>query len=85
LFTNPTAEVSYRYIAGGAVRPVAQAAARLKGAAKLGFARAVIPQSAAEGGGDLGLTLTPVASLSRLAADIAALGQAPDHRDPRQD
>jgi hypothetical protein len=46
----------------------------------------VIPQSAAEGGGgEPGLALTPVASLSRLAADIAALGQAPDHRDPRQD
>jgi DNA repair protein RadA/Sms len=69
----------------GAVRPVAQAAARLKEAAKLGFARAVIPQSAAEGGGEPGLVLTPVASLSRLAADIAALGKTPDHRDPPQD
>jgi DNA repair protein RadA/Sms len=60
----------------GAVRPVAQAAARLKEAAKLGFARAVIPQSAAgEGSGDLGLALEPVASLSHLAADIAALGK----------
>jgi DNA repair protein RadA/Sms len=69
----------------GAVRPVAQAAARLKEAAKLGFARAVIPQSAAEGGGEPGLVLTPVASLSRLAADIAALGKTPDYRDPQQD
>jgi DNA repair protein RadA/Sms len=60
----------------GAVRPVAQAAARLKEAAKLGFARAIIPQSAAaEGGGDLGLTLSTVQSLSDLAADIAALGK----------
>jgi DNA repair protein RadA/Sms len=66
----------------GAVRPVAQAAARLKEAAKLGFARAVIPQSAAgEGSGDLGLTLEPVASLSHLAADIAALGKSPRNTD----
>ena len=62
----------------GAVRPVAQAAARLKEAAKLGFARAVIPQSAAgEGGSELGLALMPVPSLSHLAADIAALGKPP--------
>jgi DNA repair protein RadA/Sms len=61
----------------GAVRPVAQAAARLKEAAKLGFARAVIPQSAAgEGGAEPALALMPVPSLSHLAADIAALGQA---------
>jgi DNA repair protein RadA/Sms len=61
----------------GAVRPVAQAAARLKEAAKLGFARAVIPQSAAgEGGAESALALMPVPSLSHLAADIAALGQA---------
>src|SRR6202040_4155377 len=62
----------------GAVRPVAQAAARLKEAAKLGFARAVIPQGAAgESSGDLGLALTLVPSLSHLAADIAALGKTP--------
>jgi DNA repair protein RadA/Sms len=72
----------------GAVRPVAQAAARLKEAAKLGFARAVIPQSAAgESSGDLGLALTPVPSLSHLAADIAALGKTPgpERRAARQD
>jgi DNA repair protein RadA/Sms len=61
----------------GAVRPVAQAAARLKEAAKLGFARAVMPQSAAAEGGDLALTLLPVPTLSHLAADIAALGKTP--------
>jgi DNA repair protein RadA/Sms len=60
----------------GAVRPVAQAAARLKEAAKLGFARAVVPQSAAgEGNTEAGLTLMPAPSLSHLAADIAALGK----------
>jgi DNA repair protein RadA/Sms len=62
----------------GAVRPVAQAAARLKEAAKLGFARAVIPQSAA-GEAATELAQMPVASLAHLAADIAALGQARDH------
>jgi DNA repair protein RadA/Sms len=60
----------------GAVRPVAQAAARLKEAAKLGFARAVVPQNAAaEGNTEPGLTLMPAPSLSHLAADIAALGK----------
>jgi DNA repair protein RadA/Sms len=60
----------------GAVRPVAQAAARLKEAAKLGFARAVVPQSAAgEGNTEPGLTLMPAPSLAHLAADIAALGK----------
>ena len=34
----------------GAVRPVAQAAARLKEAQKLGFARAVVPEAAARRG-----------------------------------
>ena len=49
----------------GAVRPVAQAAARLKEAQKLGFARAVVPEAArAEGGSDAGLSLQSVASLA---------------------
>src|ERR687887_1133374 len=42
----------------GAVRPVAQAAARLKEAKKLGFGRAVIPEAArAEGGAEGGIKL----------------------------
>src|SRR6266436_613337 len=45
----------------GAVRPVAQAAARLKEARKLGFARAVVPEAAgAEGTGEQGLSLQPI-------------------------
>jgi len=41
----------------GAVRPVAQSSARLKEAAKLGFGRAVLPESArGEPGGDAGLS-----------------------------
>src|SRR5437764_291241 len=57
----------------GAVRPVAQTAARLKEAAKLGFGRAVLPESArGEVGTDAGLALNTVASLANLVADIAA-------------
>jgi DNA repair protein RadA/Sms len=56
-----------------AVRPVAQASARLKEAAKLGFGRAVVPDTArGEAGGDAGLVLTTVSSLTSLVADIAS-------------
>jgi DNA repair protein RadA/Sms len=66
----------------GAVRPVAQAAARLKEAHKLGFARAVVPEAArAEGGGDLALDY--VGSLASLVAEIVARGQRPGRRDRR--
>jgi DNA repair protein RadA/Sms len=53
----------------GAVRPVAQAAARLKEAGKLGFTRAFAPEAAS---GEASLALTPVGSLADLVADIAA-------------
>ena len=59
----------------GAVRPVAQAPARLKEAAKLGFARAVVPEAARAEAGEPGLTVTDVASLASLVADIAARGK----------
>src|SRR5215213_3471202 len=55
----------------GAIRPVAQAAARMKEAAKLGFTRAFAPE-ARETGGDSGLTLSTVGNLTDLVADIAA-------------
>jgi DNA repair protein RadA/Sms len=59
----------------GAVRPVAQASMRLKEAAKLGFGRAVLPESArGDGGGDAGLSLNTIGGLSSLVADIAARG-----------
>src|SRR5476649_941990 len=59
----------------GAIRPVAQGAARLKEAAKLGFGRAVLPESArGETGGDAGLVLNTVGGLTSLVADIAARG-----------
>jgi DNA repair protein RadA/Sms len=69
----------------GAIRPVAQTAARLKEAQKLGFLRAVVPETArGEGGGtDTGLALAPVASLAGLVADIAARG-GPNHRPLRR-
>jgi DNA repair protein RadA/Sms len=59
----------------GAIRPVAQAAARLKEAAKLGFGRAVIPDSAKGETGDPVLRASTVGNLSHLVADIAALGK----------
>ena len=59
----------------GAVRPVAQTSARLKEAAKLGFGRAVLPESArGDVGGDAGLSLNTVGGLTSLVADIAARG-----------
>ncbi len=68
----------------GAIRPVAQAAARLKEAAKLGFARAVIPEAArAEAGADPGLALTAVGGLATLVADIAATGTPKRGSGPR--
>jgi DNA repair protein RadA/Sms len=61
----------------GAVRPVAQTPARLKEAAKLGFARAILPQGGTEAAAEAGLTLDAVGSLSSLVADIAARGRGP--------
>src|SRR6201990_1186539 len=59
----------------GAVRPVAQTASRLKEAAKLGFGRAVLPEAArGEIGGDAGLSLNTIGSLTTLVAEIAAQG-----------
>jgi DNA repair protein RadA/Sms len=56
----------------GAVRPVPQSAARLKEAAKLGFARAVLPEAArGEGDVDSRMTLSTVGSLVSLVAEIA--------------
>jgi DNA repair protein RadA/Sms len=59
----------------GAVRPVAQGAARLKEAQKLGFARAIVPDTArAEPVSEPGLLLEPVGTLAALVATIAARG-----------
>src|SRR5215831_5581036 len=62
----------------GAVRPVAQTAARLKEAQKLGFARAIVPEAARSEAGDSALALSAVASLTSLVAEIVA--RRPDDR-----
>ncbi len=69
------------------MRPVAQTSARLKEAAKLGFGRAVLPESGrGEIGGDAGLTLNTVGGLTTLVAEIAARGSPRDHtRDGTRD
>jgi DNA repair protein RadA/Sms len=60
----------------GAIRPVAQSAARLKEAAKLGFTRAFAPDAArGEAGADSGLALNAIGSLTDLVAEIAANGK----------
>jgi DNA repair protein RadA/Sms len=61
---------------------VAQTSARLKEAAKLGFGRAVLPESArGEVGGDAGLSLDSVGGLTSLVADIAARGTPRGNRE----
>jgi DNA repair protein RadA/Sms len=61
----------------GAVRPVAQAAARLKEAQKLGFARAVLPETSQGETSDPGLSLNAIGALVTLVSDIAARGEKP--------
>ncbi|MGB6534369.1 MAG: DNA repair protein RadA [Xanthobacteraceae bacterium] len=65
----------------GAVRPVAQAAARLKEAQKLGFTRAIVPEAARGESSDHALTLVSVGMLSSLVAEIAAGGERTLQRD----
>jgi DNA repair protein RadA/Sms len=55
----------------GALRPVVHSAARLKEAAKLGFAGAFLPETA-RAEGDPAVRTTALAALSELVADIAA-------------
>ena len=68
----------------GAIRPVAQAAARLKEAQKLGFARAVVPEASRSEASDPGLALNPVGMLVNLVSDIAALGDKSIDNKPRK-
>jgi len=58
----------------GMVRPVAQAAARLKEAAKLGFARAFVPDTAKTEAAEAGLALTAVGPLMDMVGAIASKG-----------
>jgi DNA repair protein RadA/Sms len=60
----------------GAVRPVAQSAARLKEAQKLGFGRAYLPEPArGEAGPETGIALNGIGGLADLVADIAQRGK----------
>ena len=59
----------------GMVRPVAQTAARLKEAQKLGFARAFVPDTARSEAADIALSLTPLGPLLDLVANIAPEGR----------
>ena len=68
----------------GAVRPVAQTAARLKEAQKLGFARATVPE-AARAEAPQGFALSTIGTLANLVADIARDGAPALKRVGRQD
>jgi len=68
----------------GAVRPVAQTAARLKEAQKLGFGRAIVPEAARNEAPD-GFALSTIATLADLVADIARDGIPALRRVGRQD
>ena len=68
----------------GAVRPVAQTAARLKEAQKLGFARAIVPEAARNDAPD-GFSLSTIATLANLVVDIARDGAPALRRVGRQD
>ena len=62
----------------GAVRPVSQAATRMKEAAKLGFSTAVIPALRGEADGATPLRSNVVGHITELVAQIAA---RPRHRN----
>jgi DNA repair protein RadA/Sms len=66
------------------VRPVAQTAARLKEAQKLGFGRAIVPEAARNEAPD-GFALSTIATLADLVADIARDGIPALRRVGRQD
>jgi len=70
----PTDAVYFGEISlSGAVRPVVQTAARLKEAAKLGFARAIIPEAArGEAAAEPAILLGTVGELCSLVAAIGA-------------
>ena len=64
----------------GVVRPVPQAAIRLREARKLGFTRAVVPESARSDTPDATLSVTAVGSLASLVAEVAAQSVDRDRR-----
>jgi DNA repair protein RadA/Sms len=68
----------------GAVRPVAQTAARLREAQKLGFTKAVVPE-AARNDAPAGVSLSAIGTLANLVAEIARDGAPALRRVGRQD
>jgi DNA repair protein RadA/Sms len=71
----PTDAVYFGEISlSGAIRPVPQTAARLKEAAKLGFGRAILPDTTRNDAPDVGLRLEQLGGLTSLVAEIAAQG-----------
>jgi len=68
----------------GAVRPVAQTAARLKEAQKLGFTKGIVPE-AARTEAPLGVALSAIGTLANLVAAIAQDGVPALRRVGRQD
>src|ERR1700751_1470134 len=83
----PTDAVYFGEISlSGVVRPVAQTPARLKEAAKLGFGRAGLPESArGEISGDSGLALQTIGSLTPLVAEIAPRGNGKGNRSAERE
>jgi DNA repair protein RadA/Sms len=83
----PTDAVYFGEISlSGAIRPVAQTPARLKEALKLGFGRAVLPESVrGDGGGDSGLAFNSIGNLTTLVAEIAARGTPRGGRNQASD
>jgi DNA repair protein RadA/Sms len=63
----------------GALRPVAQSAARLKEAAKLGFNAAALPRAGLESAGEPPLRLDVLGDVADLVARVAS-GQVPSRR-----
>src|ERR1700720_2877160 len=81
----PTDAVYFGEISlSGAVRPVAQTAARLKEAQKLGFGRAIVPEAALAEAPD-GFSISTIGTLANLVADIAHDGTPALRRVGRQD
>ncbi len=68
----------------GAVRPVAQTAARLREAQKLGFTKAVVPE-AARNDAPAGVSLSAIGTLANLVAEIARDGAPALRRVGRKD
>src|SRR6201988_921766 len=83
----PTDAVYFGEISlSGVVRPVAQTPARLKEAAKLGFSRAVLAESGrSEVGGDSGLSLNTIGSLTPLVGAIRARRRRQGNKEPSRE